>query len=135
VRIPGNAIIRAIFVPAGTGGDETKLDERAFVMDSYNFITPIDEQHARYFWFQLRNFAANDALVSEAMTVAVRAAFEEDRVILNAVQAGFASSQSPHIHLPTDNAPLRFRRKIKERIGLELAEQRDEQQGPSVTEG
>jgi phenylpropionate dioxygenase-like ring-hydroxylating dioxygenase large terminal subunit len=121
VRFPSHAIIRAVFVPAGTGGEGAALDDRAFLMDSYNFMTPVDEHHTRYFWFQTRNFAPDDAKISDEMTASVRAAFEEDQAILNAVEAGFAGTTTPNIDIATDSGPLRFRRKLQQLIAAESA--------------
>jgi len=36
-------------------------------MDSYNFLTPIDESRTRYFWFQMRNVLPSDEQVSKRM--------------------------------------------------------------------
>jgi phenylpropionate dioxygenase-like ring-hydroxylating dioxygenase large terminal subunit len=112
VRFPSHAIIRALFVPAGTGGHGRPLHEKAFVMDSYNFITPVDADHSRYFWFQMRNFSPGDQRVSKIMDDAVREAFAEDRVILNAVHRGFVNQATPNIDLAIDRAPLQFRRAL-----------------------
>ena len=42
VHYPSHAIIKAIFAPAGSGGEGRPLHEDTFLMDSYNFMTPID---------------------------------------------------------------------------------------------
>ena len=60
MRYPSNAIIKAIFVPANTGGEGKPWHEDVFLMDSYNFMTPVDENQTRYYWFQMRNFAPDD---------------------------------------------------------------------------
>jgi len=119
VHYPSNAIIKAIFTPAGSGGDGKPLHEDVFLMDSYNFMTPVDENHTRYFWFQMRNFAPGDRAVSEAFAVNVRGAFEEDRVVLTAVHKGMAEKVTPHLDLKIDAGPLRFRRKLAELIAAE----------------
>ncbi len=119
VRYPCHAIIRAIFVPAGTGGDGRPYHEDAFLMDSYNFMTPIDENRTTYFWFQMRNFAPNDEAVSQRFARAVRGAFEEDRLVLAAVHKGMANKRTPNIDLKIDAGPLRFRRNIAQRIAAE----------------
>jgi phenylpropionate dioxygenase-like ring-hydroxylating dioxygenase large terminal subunit len=119
VRFPSNAIIRAVFVPAGTGGGGAALHEKALIMDSYNFMTPVDATHTRYFWFQMRNVSPSDELVTQAMEAGVAAAFAEDRAILNAVQRGFLSDASQHVHLATDRAPLQFRRRLSQLISQE----------------
>lgn len=109
VRYPANAIIKAVFVPAGSGGKGQPLHADAFLMDSFNFITPVNARQSRYFWFQLRNFAANDEAVSRKLTDDVKHAFEEDRMILNAVQIGMDTSSKPTIDLKNDLASHRFR--------------------------
>lgn len=119
VHYPSHAIIRAVFVPTGTGGPEGRLHPDAFLMDSYNFMTPVDATHTRYFWFQLRNFAPNDIGVTRSFGASVRAAFEEDRVILAAVQRGMDNCTSPPIDIAIDAGPNRFRRRLQRLIEAE----------------
>jgi hypothetical protein len=88
-------------------------------------MTPVDEGHTRYFWFQLRNVFADDAAVSRQMAGGVRGAFEEDRIILNAVHKNFARSQTPHIDIAIDSAPLRYRRLLKQLIAKEQSPSAD----------
>ena len=119
VRYPSHALIRAVFTPAGTGGVEGTLDEKTFVMDSYNFMTPTSETETRYYWFQLRNTRPEDETLSQMMSDDVQHAFEEDRAILNAVQIGLDEKQSPTIDLSIDSGQLRFRRELAKRIDAE----------------
>lgn len=119
VRYPSHALIKALIVPAGQAGPDAARHPQGFVMDSYNFMTPVDENHTRYYWFQVRNFAPQDESVSEAMTREVRAIFEEDRVILSAVHEGFTHKTSPNIDIAIDSAPLRFRRRLGQLITAE----------------
>lgn len=119
VRYPGHAIIKAIFTPAGTGGEGQPEHEDVFLMDSYNFLTPINANQTRYFWFQLRNFAPDDETVSRAFAASVRDAFEEDRIVLNAVHKGMAEKKTPNIDLRIDMGPLRFRRGLAQMIEQE----------------
>jgi vanillate O-demethylase monooxygenase subunit len=88
-------------------------------MNSYNFMTPIDESNTRYFWFQMRNFDQRDESVSHQFNEDVRHAFEEDRVILTAVHAGMANRRTPNLDLPLDAGPLRFRRSLQRLIEAE----------------
>ena len=88
-------------------------------MDSYNFMTPVDESQTRYFWFQLRNFAVGDSEVSRIMDEGVAAAFAEDKAILTAVQEGFAHQVTRNIDLASDRASLLFRRRLSELIAAE----------------
>lgn len=118
VRFPAHAIIRAIFTPSGTASDTPPFHEDVFLMDSYNFITPVDENTTRYFWFQMRNFSPDDAAVSEQFSQDVRAAFAEDRAVLNAVQAGM-DKRPAAFNLPLDGGPLQFRRRLQSLIDAE----------------
>lgn len=119
VRVPSHAIIRAVFVPAGAADAAGVNHPNAMIMDSYNFMTPIDEHRTRYFWFQLRNFSPDDAALSQAMDEEVRAAFAEDRAVLQAVHEGFRNQMSRNIDLAIDRPQLAFRRKVAERIAAE----------------
>jgi phenylpropionate dioxygenase-like ring-hydroxylating dioxygenase large terminal subunit len=129
VRYPSHALIKATFVPSGAGGPQAERHESAFVMNSYNFLTPVDEQHTRYYWFQMRNVRPDDPQASRLLADSVRSAFEEDRVVLNAVQQGFATTHSPHIDIAIDSAPLRFRRRLRQLIDGE----RDARPEPHAT--
>lgn len=119
VRYPSHALIRAVFTPAGTGGTDGPLHEKTFVMDSYNFMTPTTSSETRYYWFQLRNIRPDDEALSQMMSEDVRHAFEEDRAVLNAVQIGMSTKNSPHIDLGIDGGQLRFRRKLEAMIAEE----------------
>lgn len=122
VRYPSHAAIKAIFAPSGTGGtggEDRTLPAETFVMDSYNFMTPIDENTTQYFWFQMRNFSPNDGEVSQRFATSVRAAFEEDRVVLQAVHQGMANKTTPNINLRSDIGGVRFRRELAQRIEAE----------------
>ncbi len=119
VRYPSHALIRAVFTPAGTGGPDGALHDDTFIMDSLNFMTPTTAGKTRYYWFQLRNIRPDDAALSQMMSEDVQHAFEEDRAVLNAVQAGMAAKTSPHIDLPIDAGQLRFRRQLEAMIAEE----------------
>jgi hypothetical protein len=60
--------------------------------------------------------APDDDAVSREFTDDVRHAFEEDRVILNAVQVGMDSSATPTIDLKNDLASHRFRQTLARMI-------------------
>jgi vanillate O-demethylase monooxygenase subunit len=122
VRYPSNALIKAYISPAGAGGEGKPLHPDTFVMDSFNFLTPVDESTTRYFWFQMRNVAPDDADVSRRFAASVRGAFEEDRVILQASQRGMAKSTTPNINLRTDSGGIRFRRRLAQMIEAEAAQ-------------
>lgn len=119
MRYPAHAVIRAIFTPAGTGSDEGELHPDTFLMDSYNFLTPIDDKNTRYFWFQLRNVSPKDEAVSQIFNEDVRAAFFEDKEVLEAVQKGM-DAKGARFSLPSDKGALLFRRRLSEKIRLEI---------------
>lgn len=124
VRFPALALIRAVLAPAGTGGEGKALPPETFLMDSYNFMTPLDTQRTRYYWFQMRNFAPGDEATSQAMNDAVREAFAEDRVILEAVHRGMGDEPYPGVALPIDRGPLQFRRRLARLIAQEAEDAR-----------
>jgi len=119
VRFPSHALIRAIFAPADTGGPQDRLHPDTFLMDSYNFLTPADDRTTRYFWLQTRNFAPDDSAVSRVFAQSVRGAFEEDKVVLEAVQLGMEQALTPHLDLVIDGGPSRFRRRLKQLVQAE----------------
>ena len=120
VRYPSNAIIKAVFVPAGQGGAGTEPDPTdSFLMDSYNFITPEDDRISRYYWFQLRNVRPDDAALSAQMSEGVLAAFSEDLAILNAVQQGIDEAGEDYISIASDAGALRFRYELAQLIAAE----------------
>ena len=121
VRYPALAVIKAVFVPAGKGGDDARdrWGADAFLMDSYNFITPETDGRSRYYWFQLRNVRPDDDALSAAMSASVLAAFSEDLVVLNEVQRGMDATPEPPVSIATDAGPLRFRHRLAQLIAAE----------------
>lgn len=120
MRYPAHAVIRAIFTPAGTATENEPFHPDVFLMDSYNFLTPIDDKNTRYFWFQLRNFSPNDDEVSKIFNEDVRAAFNEDKVVLESVQKGM-DAKGARLSLPSDQGALLFRRRMSEKIRAEAS--------------
>lgn len=121
VRIPSICINRSIFTPAGTGGSEEVLDERAYVMVSYNFMTPIDEDRTAYYWFQHYNTDAADEQIARQLNDGARMAFNEDRGILEAVHIGMQEQTTPNIDLGLDAGSMRFRKMLDQAIAAEQA--------------
>lgn len=121
VRYPSIAINKSVFTPAGTGGDEQNLPANAYIMVSYHFLTPIDETHTKYNWLQNRNTDADNAQVSAQIAAGAARAFEEDRLILEAVHAGMANRTTPYLDLALDAGPLRFRKGLQALVDQEQA--------------
>jgi len=118
-QLPAIAINKSVFAPQGTGGPGKDPDPRTLVNISYNFMTPIDEDNTRYFWFQHRNTDPDNAELSEKMFAGATMAFEEDREVLTHVHAGMANRKTPHLNLGLDAGAMRFRRMVERRIEAE----------------
>jgi len=121
VRFPSHALITAVFTPAGEGGEDRPLHPDSFVMDSYNFLTPVDERTTRYFWFQMRNVQPDDEAVSRQFAASVKAAFAEDKVVLEAVQQGLDAEGASTLNLRSDTGGVRFRRRLAHLLEAERA--------------
>ena len=115
-RVPSIAINKSIFTPAGEGGDDAALPKASFINISYNFMTPIDADNTRYFWFQHRNGDPDNEALSKQMFEAAKTAFIEDRDILVEVHKGMKFKRSKNINLAIDAGSMRFRKMIEKRI-------------------
>ena len=118
---PAIALNKSVYTPVGTGGPGKPPVSKTYVNISYNFMTPIDENRTRYFWFQHRNTDPDDKEISERMNAGARAAFEEDRDVLVAVHNGMANMATPNIDLGLDAGAKLFRRALQQRIDAEHA--------------
>ena len=119
VRTPSVAINRSIFAPAGTGGNTGKLDDKAYIMVSYNFMTPIDDNHTRYFWLQHYNSDPHDKTIAKRLNDGAILAFNEDREILEGVHAGMQHRSTPNLNLGLDAGSLRYRKILDQAIAAE----------------
>ena len=117
--LPSIGINKSIFAPAGFGGPGMPMHEKTYVNISYNFMTPVDENNSRYFWFQHRNTDPDDAAISEKMNAGAYGAFNEDKDVLEAVHLGMANKKTPHLDLALDAGALRFRKLLNGRIAAE----------------
>lgn len=119
VRFPSIAINKSVFSPAGTGGADKPYQDDTYVMISYNFMTPIDENNTRYHWLQHRNTDPDNEEVTASIAAGARMAFGEDKEILEAVHKGMQDKQTPNINLALDSASVRFRRELDKMIDAE----------------
>lgn len=110
--MPSIAINMSTYVRAGNGGDNANLPADSYRMRSYHFITPIDERSTRYHWFQHYNTNTRDEQVRQKLNDGARNAFEEDRVILEAVEIGMGDKQRPSLDLRLDLGARKFRKKL-----------------------
>ncbi len=88
-------------------------------MESYHFITPIDEDRTAYYWFQNYNTDADNAEVSERLNKGAIMAFNEDREILEAVHLGMKSKTTRNLNLGLDAGSLQFRNLLDKAIAME----------------
>jgi phenylpropionate dioxygenase-like ring-hydroxylating dioxygenase large terminal subunit len=117
--LPGIGINMSVYAPAGHGGPGKPPHPDTYVNISYNFMTPVDADNTRYYWFQHRNTDPDNAAISETMNKGALGAFLEDRDVLEAVHKGMAGRRTPHLDLALDAGALRFRKLLKQRIAAE----------------
>ncbi|MEQ8371005.1 MAG: aromatic ring-hydroxylating dioxygenase subunit alpha [Alphaproteobacteria bacterium] len=111
-RPPSTAVIDLGSAPVGSGAPDGDRSQ-AVEMKSYNFVTPETERSSFYFWFQVRNFKAEDKALSERITEQFTTAFNEDTVVLEAIQRALDIDPSePRVHLPMDAASSQSRRLV-----------------------
>ncbi|KMW57489.1 Vanillate O-demethylase oxygenase subunit [Candidatus Rhodobacter oscarellae] len=118
-RLPSTAINMSVYTRAGTGGPGTALPQDAYINISYNFITPVDEANALYFWFQHRNTDPDNEATNQRMFEGATMAFNEDKEVLEAVQIGMTDPATPYMNLGLDAGAMRFRAKVDKRIAAE----------------
>lgn len=117
--LPGIGLNKSVYTPVGTGGPDKAPVELTYVNISYNFMTPIDADRTRYFWFQHRNTDPENREVSELMNKGAHMAFEEDRAVLEKVHDGMKNPRTPHIDLGLDAGAKQFRLMLDRAIAAE----------------
>ena len=119
---PAIALNRSVYAPAGQGGPAKPVTDQTYINISYNFMTPVDANNTQYIWFQHRNTDPDDAAISRQMNDGAVMAFQEDKVILEAVQKGMDEMATPHIDLGLDLGAKTFRQRLQRLIEAEKAE-------------
>jgi vanillate O-demethylase monooxygenase subunit len=119
-RLPAVAINGSIYTPVGTGGQDEGLPDAALRNFSYNFMTPVDAENTLYFWFQHCNAIPGRPDMAERMFAGAEMAFNEDKLILEAVQRGMAADAAP-LNLGLDAGAMRFRKLVERMIAAERA--------------
>jgi vanillate O-demethylase monooxygenase subunit len=107
------------YTRAGCGGNDVVLPTDTYRMRSYHFITPVDENTTRYHWFQHYNCNTDDEVIRKQLNDGARGAFEEDRLVLEAVHRGMGGKRSPNLDLQLDIGSRLFRRKLTSLIKAE----------------
>lgn len=116
---PALGINKTVFTPTGTGGPGFTPTEKTFINISYNFMTPVDADRTRYYWFQHRNTDGQNQDISKRMNDGAYAAFCEDKAVLEAVHRGMKDKQTPNLNLTLDAGAQKFRRGLAALIEAE----------------
>lgn len=96
--------------------------DQAFRVFSAHFMTPETETSTHYFWMILRNFGVGDAAVNADMTEQVVMTFNEDKEILEAIQASEAAPFIENrVKIAIDAGTVRMRRIIDRMLEEERA--------------
>ncbi len=127
VRVPSVCINRSVFTPAGTGGDVDNLPDNAYIMISYNFMTPVSDDATTYFWIQHYNTDGDDPAIAQQLNDGAIAAFNEDKAVLEAVHLGMKHRKTPNLDLALDAGSLRFRKLLDNAIAAEGERQMPEE--------
>jgi len=120
--LPAIALNKSIYTPVGTGGPGKTPVDLTYINISYNFMTPIDADRTRYFWFQHRNTDPQKQDVSEQMNAGAFMAFGEDKVVLEKVHQGMKDPKTPYIDLGLDAGAKQFRLHLSRAIKAENGE-------------
>lgn len=116
--LPNISLVDMGAIAAGGPRDETILNSQYRTL-SYAVLTPETESTTHYFWFVLRCFAVGDQQVSHEMREAYIKTFDEDRVLLGAIQQNTGDMLSSSLRLAIDNASIRLRRALEKMSALE----------------
>jgi phenylpropionate dioxygenase-like ring-hydroxylating dioxygenase large terminal subunit len=105
--------------PAGTGAPEGKRTG-GIQFRNTSVQTPETVDTTHYFWTHARDFRLEDEALTDQIHAQVEAAFEEDRVIIEAQQAVLKESRGrPLFGIQADAGPARARRLIQEALEAE----------------
>lgn len=105
--------VDVVTMDAGQEHSEVNMDRglRAF---SYKFLTPETDNTTHFFWMHVRNFGVGDAELEARLVTSMSATFEEDNVIVSAMQREQeASGLLQTTWLAIDTGPARARRMIE----------------------
>lgn len=113
---PGNHIIENGSYPS-TGSKSQALERRVI-----HVITPATETTSHYFWGVSRQYAKDDAALTEYIREQIKATFDQDAEILELQQnsVGGEGSVFP-MALVTDTGPIHARRLISQLVAKESA--------------
>lgn len=85
-----------------------------------DFLTPETDRTTHYFWFLLRNFALDDRSCERNVTEQATAAFNEDLVVVEAVQRRIDQGQlPPQVVLKADAGSVQVQRLFERKLAAE----------------
>lgn len=122
---PSIAVIDFGSVPTGTGGPEGRRDNGIQIY-ACHFITPVDENTCIDHWLHVKNFQADEA-TNLALSEQFRIAFNEDKLILEAIHANAKriadkdgkDARRNRMKLAIDASPATMRRMVRQMIEAE----------------
>jgi vanillate O-demethylase monooxygenase subunit len=115
--VPGVLLLDAGVRPVEDADDD---DTNVLRFHSCQAITPETETSTHYFFMQAHGFQTDDAVITESIEQSQRAAFAEDKLILEAQQQMIDNSPaSPMVNIVADKALMQYRRLVDELIALE----------------
>ncbi len=117
---PSIAIIDFGSAPTGTGAQEGNRSD-CIQIYACHFMTPVDENKTIDHWLHVKNFHADEA-TNRALSAEFRKAFQEDKLILEAIH----KNEQKHVnHTPVklalDASPIKMRRMVADMIATETA--------------
>ena len=91
-----------------------------------HLLTPESPGSTHYFWAFVRNFRLEDAELTEGIRKASAATFDEDKVVLEVQQQQMVrlNTSVPHVAIKLDEAPMRARRLLEQRLKHEAEDSR-----------
>ena len=115
---PSIAVIDFGSAATGTGAPEGGRDN-CIQIYACHFITPVDDDTCIDHWLFVKNFPTDEA-TTQAMIEQFRIAFNEDKVILEAIQRNEKEPRAWRpIRLAIDAGPVRMRRMVEQMIEAE----------------
>jgi phenylpropionate dioxygenase-like ring-hydroxylating dioxygenase large terminal subunit len=118
---PANVVIEIGAVEAGKTEDDptNRVSRKLVVLDS---MTPETDTSCHYFWGNCRNYAIDDAGVTEMVLKSTSVAFDEDKLMLEAEQRIIdLNPAAPQIDLIGDAGGLQARRIVERLLAEEQA--------------
>ena len=119
LHLPCTAVIDFGSADVSAQLTESERDNGVRIL-ALHFLTPVNEHYTIDRWMHLRNTAVGDELASEQMDAMFRIAFNEDKEILEAIDASERLPQTRKpIRLGIDKGPVVYRQRIEKLIKQE----------------